>query len=121
MAWDDIALTSRVVAERSQFGDVAFGAGAWDQNGRRVAAVRYDNASPYEGTLVILDPETGATQPIAGTLGASVVRWLAEGIVFTVMHARQPAAELMFLPNGGGSAVSLYKTDGLYGIEVVRP
>jgi hypothetical protein len=121
VVWDDIAMTSRVVAERGQYGDPAWGGGVWDPTGRRIAAVRFDRTSPYEGTIVTLDPETGATQPIAGTLGAGLVRWLAEGIVFTVSHARQPAAELMFLPNGGASAISLYKTEGLYGIEVVRP
>lgn len=121
VAWDDVALTSRVVAEFGQNGDPAWGVGAWDPTGTRIAAVRFDNASPYEGALVILDPTTGATQPIAGTLGAGSVQWLAEGIVFALSHVRQPAAELMLLPSGGGAAVSLYKTDGLQGITVVRP
>lgn len=121
VAWDDIAMTSRVVAERGQHGDPAWAGGAWDPTGTRIAAVRFDTTSPYEGTLVILDPETSAAQPIAGTQGAGGVRWLAEGIVFTVSHVRQPAAELMFLPTGGAAAISLYKADGLYGIEVVRP
>jgi hypothetical protein len=124
VAWDDVALTSRVVAERAQFGAVAFGVGAWDPTGTRIAAVRFDNSSPYEGTLVILDPVTGATQPIAGTLGAGSVQWLAEGIVFSISHVGQPAAELMFLPNGAAAAVSLYKTESLQSITsitVVRP
>ncbi|MDP9282812.1 MAG: hypothetical protein M3P38_12025 [Chloroflexota bacterium] len=121
VAWDDVALTSRVVAELGQNGDPAWGGGSWDPMGTRIAAVRFDNASPYEGTLVILDPTTGATQPIAGTQGAGSIQWLAEGIVFALSHVRQPAAELMLLPSGGGAAVSLYKTDGLQGITVVRP
>lgn len=119
VAWDDVALTSRVVAERGQFGDPAFGGGAWDPTGTRIAAVRFDNASPYEGALVILDPETGATQPIAGTQGAGFVQWLAEGIVFT--RPLRPGIELMLLPNGGGPAVSLYQDSGnIQRIDVTR-
>jgi hypothetical protein len=121
VAWDDTALTSRVVAELGQNGDPAWGAGAWDPTGTRIAAVRFDNASPYEGALVIIDPATAATQPIAGTEGAGNVQWLAEGIVFSIQHVRQPAAELMFLPSGTGPAVSLVKTGGLQGVTVVRP
>jgi hypothetical protein len=121
VAWDDVALTSRVVADRGQFGDPAWGVGAWDPTGTRVAAVRFDNASPYEGTLVILDPATGAMQPIAGTEGAGSVQWLAEGIVYTIQHVRQPSAEVMFLPDAKGTAVSLYKTDALQGVTIVRP
>ena len=121
MAWDDVALTSRVVAARAQFGEIAWGEGAWDPTGTRVAAVKFDNSSPYEGSLVILDPATGATQPIAGTEGAGSVQWLAEGIVYSIQHVGQPLAELMFLPDATGTAVSLYKTDALQGVTIVRP
>ena len=50
--WDDVALTSRVVAARGPSGDPAWGVATWDPGGTRIAAVRFDSASPYEGTLV---------------------------------------------------------------------
>lgn len=120
VAWDDIAMTSRVVAERGQFGDPAFGAGAWDPTGTRIAAVRFDNASPYEGSLVIVDPESGVMQPLVGTQGAGNVLWLPEGIVFS--RPPRSRTEVMLLPVGGGSPVSVYQdADSIYRIEVVRP
>jgi len=123
VAWDDKAMTSRVVAERGQYGDPAWSRGAWDPTGTRIAAGRFDtNVSPYEPTLVILDPETGATEPIAGTLGVGQILWLPEGIVFTLARTRQPGFEVMLLPVGGGPAVSLYQDMGsVYRIDVVRP
>lgn len=121
VAWDDIALTSRVVAERGQYGNPAWGYGAWDPSGTRIAAARFDDVSPYEATLVIVDPETGTLQPIAGTQGASIIQWLPEGIVFSLTHVRQAGAALMFLPNGGSGPVSLYDVALLQGIAVVRP
>jgi Tol biopolymer transport system component len=121
VAWDDVALTSRVVAELGRYSDHAWGGGAWDPTGTRIAAVRYDSTSPYDGALVILDPATGATQPIAGTQGAGVFEWLAEGIVFSISHVRQSAAELMLLPNGATAPISLYKSDGFQGLAIVHP
>jgi hypothetical protein len=111
VVFDDVALTSRVVAERSQYGDTAWGTGAWDPTGTRVAAVRFDSASPYEGSLVILNAESGSVQPIADTRGAGQVLWLAEGIVFT--RPLRIGVELMLLPEGGGPAVSVYQDPGL--------
>jgi hypothetical protein len=109
--WDDVAMTSQVVAARGQFGEPAWGSGEWDPTGTRIAAMMFDNTSPYESSLVIIDPVSGASQPIAGTLGAGFVLWLAEGIVFS--RQRQPGFELMLLPDGGGVPVSLYQDAGL--------
>jgi hypothetical protein len=96
--------------------------GAWDPTGTRIAAARYDNASPYEASLVIIDPESSATQPLGGPQGVGYINWLPEGIVFTVSHARQPGAEVMLLPTKGGTAVSIYKdANSIQRIDVIRP
>lgn len=117
--WDDIAMTSRVVAARGPSGDPAWGTGAWDPSGTRVAAVRFDSASPYEGSLVIIDAQSGALQPIADTQGAGHVLWLPEGIVFS--RLLRIGIELMLLPIGGGPAISVYQDSGLIQrIDVTR-
>ena len=117
--WNDVAMTSRVVAARGQFGDPAWGVGAWDQSGTRIAAVRFDSTSPYDGSLVVINAESGSMQPIADTQGAGQVLWLAEGILFT--RALRIGTELMLLPDGGGPAVSVYQDPGLIQrIDVTR-
>ena len=109
--WNDVAMTSRVIAARGQFGDPAWGGGVWDPSGTRIAAVRFDSASPYEGSLVIINAESGSVQPIAGTQGAGLVLWLAEGIVFS--RPLRIGVELILLPDGGGPAMSVYQDPGL--------
>ncbi len=109
--WDDVAMTSRVVAARGQSGDPAWGTAAWDPTGARIAAVRFDNVSPYEGALVLINAESGALLPIPDTRGVDNVLWLAEGIVFS--RPLRIGIELMLLPEGGGPAVSVYQDAGL--------
>lgn len=118
--WDDVALTSRVVAARGQSGDPAWGGGAWDPAGTRIAAVRFDSSSPYESSLVVIDIAGGVPQPIPDTRGVShALLWLSEGIVFT--RPLRIGVEVMLLPDGGGPAVSVYQDAGLIQrIEVPR-
>ena len=118
--WDDVALTSRVVAARGPSGDPAWGVATWDPGGTRIAAVRFDSASPYEGTLVVVDTESGAMREITETRGVANVHWISEGILFT--RALRIGVEVMLLPGGNGPAVSVYQDSGLIQrIEVVRP
>lgn len=117
--WDDVALTSRVVAGRGPSGDPAWGVATWDPRGTRVAAVRFDSASPYEGTLVVIDTESGAMREFPETRGAANLVWLSEGIVFT--RPLRIGIEVMLLPEGGGPAVSVYQDSALIQrIEVAR-
>ena len=119
VAFDDVALTSRVIAARGPAGDPAWGVAAWDLAGTRVAAVRFDSTSPYEGTLAIVDPQSGAVQAVPDTRGAANVLWLAEGIVFT--RPLRIGVEVMLLPGGAGPAVSVYQDSALIQrIEVPR-
>jgi hypothetical protein len=121
VAWDDVAMTSRTVADIGQNADPAWIGGAWDPTGTRIAAGRFDNGiSRDEPTLVILDPNTGATQPVPGTLGVGQILWLPEGIVFSLGGRRQASSELMLLHDMSAPAVSLYKDAGFV-VGVVRP
>jgi hypothetical protein len=118
--FDDVALTSRVVAARGPSGDPAWGIATWDPGGTRVAAVRFDSASPYEGTLVVIDTESAAMREMTETRGVANVLWISEGIVFT--RPLRIGVEVMLLPGGNGPAVSVYQDSGLIQrIEVVRP
>lgn len=118
--WDDVALTSRVVAARGVSGDPAFGSAAWDPSGTRIVAVRYTGESSAR-SLVLIDPTSGAPQPLARTEGAVQVMWLAEGIFFT-RPATPNAVELLMLDPGGGQPVSIYQSYGGIGaMVVVRP
>jgi hypothetical protein len=122
VAWDDVAMTSRGVAAVGPNGDPAWGTAAWEQSGTRIAAVRYSRTLPREGDLVILDPGTGATQPIASTLGVRQVFWLPEGILFSVPRRPQPGSELMLLPSGGGPAIGLYwDAEPIRIVDFIRP
>ena len=118
--WDDVAMTSRVVAARGPSGDPAWGGGAWDPTGTHIAAIRFDSTSPYEGSLVVIDAESGASRPIPDTRGVGHVLWLSDGIVFT--RPLRIGVEVMLLPGGEGLAASVYQDSGLIQrIEVVRP
>ena len=119
VAFDDVAMTSRVVAARGPAGDPAWGVATWDPGGTRVAAVRFDSASPYEGTLVVIDTDTGALREMPETRGAANVLWMSEGIVFT--RPLRIGVEVMLLPGGAGPAVSVYQDSALIQrIEVPR-
>jgi len=118
--WDDVAMTSSVAAPRGPAGDPAWGIAAWDPAGIRIAAVRFDSASPYEGSLVVVDTSRGGlSTPIADTKGAANVLWLPLGIVFT--RPLRIGVEVMLLPGGAGPAVSVYQDSALIQrIEVPR-
>jgi hypothetical protein len=118
--WDDVAMTSRVVAARGPAGDPAWGGGTWDSGGTRIASGRFDLTSPYEATLFVIDAASGSSQAIPDTRGAGYVLWPSEGIVFT--RPLRIGTEVLLLPEEGGSAVSVYQDSGLIQrIDVVRP
>ncbi|HEY8807657.1 MAG TPA: hypothetical protein VIN70_08750 [Candidatus Limnocylindria bacterium] len=121
VAFDDVAMTSRAVAERSALGTVAFGGGAWDPTGTRIAAARYDETSPYDAMLAIVDPEAGTVRPISDVLGVGVVLWLDEGIVVTRTLTRSATTDIAFVPPQGGPSVTLYGGAGIGRLVVVRP
>ena len=114
-------MTSRAVAERSALGTVAFGGGAWDPTGTRIAAARYDETSPYDAMLAIVDPEAGTVRPISDVLGVGVVLWLDEGIVVTRTLTRSATTDIAFVPPQGGPSVTLYGGAGIGRLVVVRP
>ena len=122
--WDDAAMTSRVLADRTPSGATAWGAASWDPTGARIVAVRYDTAHRYLGMLVFIDLATGAEQPLPGDLVASGVTWLGEGIVYSVTSdppGPDPNVELRIVPASGGSPVSIYKGANLYRYVFIRP
>jgi hypothetical protein len=119
--WDDVTLTSRVIAERGPAGSPAWGDASWDPSGTRVVAVRYDVDHRYPGVLTLIDPATGTTAPLAGGHLAFDVLWLDEGILYTVRAERGPEVELRLVPPTGGAAVTVFKGTEAYDIVVVRP
>jgi hypothetical protein len=121
VAFDDVSMTSRVIADRSPFGTIAFGGGAWDPTGTRVAAGRYDETSPYDASLVIIDAATGTVQPISDVLGVGLVLWLDEGIVVTRTLARSATTDVALISPQGGPSVELYRGAGIGRLVVVRP
>jgi len=121
VALDDVSMTTRVIADRSPFGTIAFGGGAWDPTGTRVAAARYDETSPYDASLVIIDAATGTVQPISDVLGVGLVLWLDEGIVVTRTLARSATTDVALEPPRGGPSVELYRGAGIGRLVVVRP
>jgi hypothetical protein len=120
VAFDDVAMTSRVVAERSAYGSIAFGGGAWDPTGTRIAAARYDDSTPYDATLVIVEPD-GTTRPISDVLGVGFVLWLDEGIVVTRALTRSATTDVAFVPVQGGPSVALYRGASIGRPVVIRP
>jgi len=121
VAWDDVTLASRVVAERAPSGTIAWGSAAWDPAGERIAAVRFDSTSPYAGSLVILDAGGASQRAIGGTTGAGQVVWIDEGIVFTAGQAGDFATDLMVMRTNGSSPVSLFNDARIQQFTVVRP
>lgn len=111
VAFDDVAMSSRVIAERSQYGETAWGSGVWDPTGTRIAAVKFDSTSAYDGSLVVINAESGVVQPTPDMKGAWPFLWLAEGIVFS--RPLQGGTGLFLLPNGGNAPVNLYQDAGL--------
>jgi hypothetical protein len=119
--WDDAAMTSRVVAERSPGGAVAWGGAAWDPSGARIVATQFDAAHQYDGQLVTVDPVSGAFAPIPNTGGAYPLAWLSEGIVFAARATDANApVELKLLSSLSGAAETLYRGSLMYRVVVVR-
>jgi hypothetical protein len=119
--WNDATLTSRTIVDRTNVPRVAWGTGAWDPSGTRLVVGRFDEASPYRASLVTLDPETGATQPIPGTLGAGRVLWPDEGIVYLAYPQSGNEVQLVILPASGGGPIDLYKGTNIYRMVIIRP
>ena len=119
--FDDVAMTSRVVAERSALGTIAFGGGAWDPTGTRIAAGRYDETNPYDASLVIIDAATGAARPASELVGVGNILWLAEGIVVSRGLARSATTDVVLVPPQGGRPIPLYQGSAIGRLVVVRP
>jgi hypothetical protein len=119
--WDDTTMTSRPIAERTNVPRVAWGAAAWDPTGMRIAAARFEEASPYRAGLALLDPVAGTVQPIAGPSGVGQLVWLDEGIVYLSYPGSGNEVELMLVSPRGGTPISLYKGTNMYRMVVIRP
>jgi hypothetical protein len=120
VAYDDAALTSRVIAERTALG-VGWGVGAWEPGGDRIAAVRFDNTPPYAGSLVILSA-TGAVQSVVvGATAIGQLTWLDEGVLFTAGRMGDFASDLMVLRLSGASPAPLFNDGRIQRFAVVRP
>lgn len=119
--FDDVAMTSRVIAERSAFGTIAFGGGAWDPTGTRIAAGRYDETNPYDASLVIIDAATGVARPASDLVGVGNILWPAEGIVVSRGLARSATTEVVLVPPQGGPPIPLYQGSAIGRLVVVRP
>lgn len=115
--WNDVAMTSQRIAEVR--GGTAWGIAVWDPSGTRIAAVRFDDADPYQGSTVVLDPDSGAATTLAGGQGGRPLVWIDEGIVLARQNGVQ--TDLTLLPSGGGSPATLFSGPNINRIVLVRP
>ena len=111
--WDDLAGTERILLDRNSTPPVAAGSADWDPTGTKIAVSVYDrsNGFPDTASIEILDPVSGARRAVPGTTGASSVRWLQAGIVYST---DQRTAELFLVSVDGSTRVSLYKATSPY-------
>ena len=108
--WDDVAGTSTVLLGPTTGPRLAVGSADWDLTGTRIAAVVYDRVNaPEISSIVILDPGSGARQPIAGTAGAAAVRWLPSGIVYSTSAFGGPN-DLILISSDGSARTTLYRS-----------
>jgi hypothetical protein len=120
VAYDDAALTSRVVAERTAIG-VGWGVGAWEPGGDRIAAVRFDSTPPYAGSLVILHATGAVERVVVGATAVGQLTWLEEGVLFTAGRMGDFASDLMILRPSATSPAPLFNDARIQRFAVVRP
>jgi hypothetical protein len=121
VAFDDAAMTSRPIAPLGPNGNPAFGVGAWDPSGTRVAAWMYGDPAASDASLAIIDAGTGTIQPISDVLGIGTVVWVDEGIVVTRSHPRSATTDVVLVPPKGGPSVTVFGGAGIGRVVVIRP
>lgn len=100
--WDDAEGTRRAIYGTELTPQEGVGSADWDPEGKRIVASVYDTtiSRSVAGPLVVMDENASQRTTIAGTEGASWVRWKASGILY-IKGTPTAGAELWLVPPGG--------------------
>jgi Tol biopolymer transport system component len=104
--WDDAAGTRRAIYGTELTPQEGVGSADWDPEGKRIVASVYDTtiSRNVAGPLVVMDENASQRMAIAGTEGASWVRWSGSGILY-IKGTPTAGAELWLVQPGGAPGV----------------
>lgn len=119
--WDDQAGTRKAIYGTELTAQEGVGSADWDTEGKRIVVAVFDTTISRDvpGPLVIMDENAAGRTTIAGTDGATDVRWMNAGIVY-VKGTDAAGAELWLVPPSGGPRV-LFRGGYLASWRLVAP
>jgi Tol biopolymer transport system component len=119
--WDDKAGTRRAIYGTELTPQEGVGSADWDPDGKRIVVSVYDTTISRDvaGPLVVMDENASGRTAIAGTEGATDVRWRSSGILY-IKGTATAGAELWLVPSGGPPGM-LFRGGYLGAWKVVAP
>lgn len=119
--WDDGAGTRRAIYGTELTPQEGVGSADWDVEGKRIVMSVYDTTISRDiaGPLVIMDENATGRTAIAGTEGATDVRWTSAGILY-IKGTATAGAELWLVAPGGTPGV-VFRGGYLASWKVVAP
>ncbi len=104
-----LGATEEKVVDLPSFGGVVL---SWAPDGKRLAVTRLDRALHNESLL--LDPETGKTEPLDLPAGACVLDWSANGKTFLVVYEKNKSFRLGLAEKGAKAPQELTELKAPY-------
>jgi len=100
--WDHQAGTRKAIYGTELTPQEGVGSADWDGEGKRIVVSVFDTtiSRDVSGPLVIMDENASGRTTIAGTDGATDVRWRSSGILY-IKGTPTAGAELWLVPTGG--------------------
>lgn len=119
--WDDAAGPRRAIYGTDLTPQEGVGSADWDPEGKRIVLSVYDTtiSRDVSGPLLIMDENASGRTTIAGTEGATDVRWRSAGILY-VKGTPTAGAELWLIPPGGAPGM-VFSGGYLAAWKVVEP
>jgi hypothetical protein len=119
--WDDKAGTRRAIYGTELTPQEGVGSADWDTEGKRIVLSVYDTTISHDvaGPLVVMDENASGRTAIAGTEGATDVRWRSSGILY-IKGTAAAGAELWLVPSGGPPGM-LFRGGYLGAWRIVAP
>lgn len=119
--WDDRAGTRRAIYGTELTPQEGVGSADWDAEGKRIVMSVYDTTISRDiaGPLVVMDENAAGRTAIAGTEGATDVRWTSAGILY-IKGTPTAGAELWLVPPGGRPGM-VFRGGYLAAWKVVAP
>lgn len=119
--WDDVAGSRRAIYGSDLTPQEGVGSADWDPKGERIVVSVFDTtiSRDVSGPLVIMDENASGRTAIAGSEGATGVRWMNAGILY--IKGTPTAGAELWLTSPGGPPGMIFRGGYLASWKIVAP